>query len=287
MAPSVSRRCFPCGTTLETKRPLTRVSKPEPGVHGKRGLEIETQKPTQNPEIPKKHRVYANIFEKFAQTFSKTLWHESGTQQKLFRKTCSDELFYFGWTFSGGFASCEERGWQKRLAEKVGKGLAKGWRRVGVGLADFLTQSPPKGAGKLVPRENCRQVSKIFLTLSDDFWRFLPCAKIVEKCRKTFWHFLTFFDVAPFRRPLLQSADLHPPISEFLRHPFRDTGLWLHGRKSSENRRVIFRCPPLRCPPLGPPESWGLKSESVKCRFSAELEKLEKNTRDSEISSCP
>ena len=30
-------------------------------------------------------------------------------------------------------------------------------------------QSSPKGAGKLVPRENCRKVSKIFLTLFDDF----------------------------------------------------------------------------------------------------------------------
>ena len=47
----------------------------------------------------------------------------------------------------------------------------------------------------MVPRENCRKVSKNFLTLFDDFWRFLPCAKIVEKCRKTFWHFLTIFDV--------------------------------------------------------------------------------------------
>ena len=43
-----------------------------------------------------------------------------------------------------------ERGWQKRLAERVGKGLAdkrvgeglaKGWRRVGEGLADFLAPS--------------------------------------------------------------------------------------------------------------------------------------------------
>ena len=56
----------------------------------------------------------------------------------------------------------------------------------------------------------------MFLTLFDDFWRFLPCAKIVEKCRKTFWHFLTIFDVfwrgpfppAPFaiRRPVSPKA---------------------------------------------------------------------------------
>ena len=47
----------------------------------------------------------------------------------------------------------------------------------------------------MVPRENCRKVSKNFLTLFDDFWRFLPCARIVEKCRKTLRHFLTIFDV--------------------------------------------------------------------------------------------
>ena len=56
-------------------------------------------------------------------------------------------------------------------------------------------QRPPKGAGRMVPRENGRKVSKTFLTLFDDFWRLLPCAKTVEKCRKTFWHFLTIFDV--------------------------------------------------------------------------------------------
>ena len=31
---------------------------------------IEAASPTQNPEIPKKHRVYANFFEKFARTFA-------------------------------------------------------------------------------------------------------------------------------------------------------------------------------------------------------------------------
>ena len=33
----------------------------------------------------------------------------------------------------------------------------------------LLNQSPPKGAGKMVPRENCRKVSKNFLTLFGDF----------------------------------------------------------------------------------------------------------------------
>ena len=55
----------------------------------------------------------------------------------------------------------------------------------------------------MVPRENCRKVSKNFLTLFDDFWRLLPCAKIVEQCRKTFWHFLTWpLSASPFCNPL-------------------------------------------------------------------------------------
>ena len=45
-------------------------------------------------------------------------------------------------------------------------------------------QSPPQGAGKLVTRE-----------------------KIVENILENFWRFLTFVDVAPFRWPLLRSAD--------------------------------------------------------------------------------
>ena len=75
------------------------------------------------------------------------------------------------------------------------------------------SQSPPKGAGpenwcraKIV--EKCRKYFWHFVTILDVFW---PCAKNVEKCRKYFWDFLTvlltFFDVAPFSWPLLRSAD--------------------------------------------------------------------------------
>ena len=67
--------------------------------------------------------------------------------------------------------------------------------RPNVSLFFFFFGAPPKGAGELVPRESCRKVSKIILTFFDDFWRFLPCAKIVEKCRKYFRHFSTIFDV--------------------------------------------------------------------------------------------
>ena len=52
----------------------------------------------------------------------------------------------------------------------------------------------PQRGRKTGSAQNCRLVSKIFLTFFDDFWRFLPCAKMVEKCRKYFWHFLTIFD---------------------------------------------------------------------------------------------
>ena len=34
------------------------------------------------------------------------------------------------------------RGWQKRLAERVGERLAKGWRRVGEGLGGFPPEAP-------------------------------------------------------------------------------------------------------------------------------------------------
>ena len=70
------------------KKPLTRVSKRVPGVHGKRGS-------------------------------------ERGWQKRLAEKV-------------------GRKGWQKRLAKgwrRVGKGLARGWRRVGKGLADFLAPS--------------------------------------------------------------------------------------------------------------------------------------------------
>ena len=85
----------------------------------------------------------------------------------------------------------------------------------------------------MVPREKCWKVSKNFLTLFDDFWRFLPCAEIVEKCRKTFWRFLTSFEVfwrGPFRRPLLQSADEYCPGAGAMFFFFRQR--WPAGRRN-------------------------------------------------------
>ena len=43
-----------------------------------------------------------------------------------------------------------------------------GWGRTQMG-SDGFNQRIAKGAGKKVPRENCRKVSKNFLTLFDDF----------------------------------------------------------------------------------------------------------------------
>ena len=56
-----------------------------------------------------------------------------------------------------------------------------------------------------------QKLSKSVEQLFDTFWRFLPHEENSRKVSKNFWHFLTiltFFDVAPFRRPLSQSADL-------------------------------------------------------------------------------
>ena len=74
-------------------------------------------------------------------------------------------------------------------------------------VTGFCVFSEPPERGRKTGAENwCRakiveKCRKIFLTIFDVF---LPCAKNVEKY---FSRFLTFFDVAPFRWPLLWSAD--------------------------------------------------------------------------------
>ena len=86
---------------------------------------------------------------------------------------------------------------------------------------DLVSRTPrPRGRGRPLfaekgPEKRCR--AKIVEKCRKTFWHFLtifdvfcPCAKIVEKCRKTFWHFLTIFDVfwcgpfsaGPFCNPL-------------------------------------------------------------------------------------
>ena len=71
-------------------------------------LVSNSSSPENPPKIqkhPQKHIVYTNFLESSCELFPTSLWHESGTQQKSFRKTCSDEQFYFGWILGGGFSS--------------------------------------------------------------------------------------------------------------------------------------------------------------------------------------
>ena len=54
----------------------------------------------------KKNTAFTRTFSKSSrELFPSSLWHESGTQRKLLRKTCSDELFSFGWISWGGSTS--------------------------------------------------------------------------------------------------------------------------------------------------------------------------------------
>ena len=62
---------------------------------------LETQKPTPNPEIPKKHRVYANFFRKVrANLCLLPNDAKSGNQRKLFRKKKLVQMNFF---ILGGF----------------------------------------------------------------------------------------------------------------------------------------------------------------------------------------
>ena len=47
---------------------------------------------------------------RFRELLPSSLLHESGTQRRLFRQTCLDELCYFGWILSGSFSSFEKGG---------------------------------------------------------------------------------------------------------------------------------------------------------------------------------
>ena len=71
--------------------------------------------------------------------------------------------------------------------------------------ADCKRGRKKRGRAKIV--EKCRKCFWHFLTIFDAFCPARKLSKSVEKLFDTFWHFLTIFDVAPFRRPLLQSAD--------------------------------------------------------------------------------
>ena len=88
-------------------------------------------------------------------------------------------------------------------------------------LKNRVISEPPPPPKKKGPEKWCRakivkKCRQWFLTLCADFWRFLPCAKIVEKCRNFSWHFLTVLDVAlaagPCCSPLIIRG-MHNPFS--------------------------------------------------------------------------
>ena len=51
----------------------------------------------------KKRCIYTNFFEKFARAFALFPVMRVRNPMEIVQKTCSDELCYFGWIFSGGF----------------------------------------------------------------------------------------------------------------------------------------------------------------------------------------
>ena len=87
-----------------------------------------------------------------------------------------------------------------------------------------------------MPRENCRKVSKNFLTIFDVF---RPARKKPKSVEKLFDAFLTFFDVAPFRWPLLRSADICEDLLETASFP---------ESKTSPPKPLV--CAPLCCESL-------------------------------------
>ena len=75
-----------------------------PSSRHPRPSEMETQRPTQNPEIPKKRRVYVNFFEKFARTFAfvpvtRVRNPTELVQKNSFRWSFLFWVDFFGWIF--------------------------------------------------------------------------------------------------------------------------------------------------------------------------------------------
>ena len=57
------------------------------------------------PIKPPKKRVYTNFSEKFARTLAFFPVTPVRNAMEILQKTCSDELYHYGWAFSGGFSS--------------------------------------------------------------------------------------------------------------------------------------------------------------------------------------
>ena len=72
------------------------------------------------------------------------------------------------------------------------------WNRV----KQLFSEPPERGRKNGAARKWSKSVEN-FLTLFDDFWHFLPCAKIVETIFDEFWRFLTWpLSAGPFCNPL-------------------------------------------------------------------------------------
>ena len=94
------------GAWRHRKNPLTSSPKfPQNGytekiknLHSK-APKLEAHKPTQNPEIPKKHRVHTNFFERFARTFA----FFSVTRVRNRTEIVQKNLFRWTFLILGGF----------------------------------------------------------------------------------------------------------------------------------------------------------------------------------------
>ena len=79
---------------------------------------LEAKMPTPNPEIPPNtHAPHTRTVSRSShELFTASLWHESEGQQKLFRRTCSDELFILG-GFVGVWIPPPPRGGNGRITD--------------------------------------------------------------------------------------------------------------------------------------------------------------------------
>ena len=78
------------------------------GISGPKGPRDLCKGRAGSQDIPKKQGVYTNFFEKFAGILAFCpVARVRNPTEIVQKKTCSDELFNFGWILSGGFPSSE------------------------------------------------------------------------------------------------------------------------------------------------------------------------------------
>ena len=144
------------------------------------------------------------------QSLSQSQQHFSAIVYTISRRTCSCIL---------AWSVCVEDTFSKQHLFLLSGASEMTTQVMTIKFANFPNfQRIAKGAGKGAARKLSKSVEKL-LTLFDDFWRFLPCAKIVEKCRKTFWHF--FDDFWRFLTWPLSAGPFCNPLRIFLSWNFR------------------------------------------------------------------